>query len=352
MPSPPALVDAAHRAAEWRRPVAGVTLALLSAVEAVVRVADPGADLPLALLLGVSATLPLAFERGHPAAVAAAITVAGCLTMVFYRGVAGAPLAALLVVWWLAARRRLRARRALAAERDASRRAVETTLLELTARGERARIARELHDVVAHHISMISVQAETARLATPGMPEEGAKRLLAIGDTARTALTEMRRLLGVLREDASAEPTRRPQPGLAQLLELVDESRNAAGGQARLIVRGPVTPLDPGVEIAAYRIVQEALTNARRHAPAAAVDVELEYRPDALALRVLDNGPGPPPPGPEGHGPGGGHGLLGMRERVGTVGGELRAGPAPLGGFLVEALLPTARPDDTQGATR
>ncbi len=344
MPSPPALVSAARRAAEWR-PVAGVALALLSVVEAVVRVAGPGADLPLALLLGASATLPLAFERAHPVAAAATVTVAGCLTVVFYRGVAGAPLVALLAVWWLAARRRRRGRRTLAAERDASRRAVESTLLELTARGERARIARELHDVVAHHISMISVQAETARLATPGMPEEGAKRLLAIGDTARTALTEMRRLLGVLREDASAEPTRRPQPGLAQLLELVDESRNAAGGQARLIVRGPVTPLDPGVEIAAYRIVQEALTNARRHAPAAAVDVELEYAPGTLSLRVLDNGPGPA--ADPGGGPAGGHGLLGMRERVAMVDGELRAGPAPLGGFLVEATLPTARPDAT-----
>ncbi|WP_053175577.1 sensor histidine kinase, partial [Nonomuraea sp. SBT364] len=169
------------------------------------------------------------------------------------------------------------------------------TLLEHTARGERARIARELHDVVAHHISMVSVQAETARLTTQGMPAAGAERLTAIGDTARAALTEMRRLLGVLREDAGpAAGERRPQPGLrlGELNELLDEARDAAGAATRLILSGPPVPLDPGVELAAYRIVQEALTNARRHAPGAAVDVELHYGGDTLRLRVRDNGPG------------------------------------------------------------
>ena len=222
---------------------------------------------------------------------------------------------------------------------------ITSTLLEHTARGERARIARELHDVVAHHISMIAIQAETARLATPGMPEPGARRLLEIGDTARAALTEMRRLLGVLREDAresaasgpaqrpSAE--RRPQPGLEQLNELLDEARNAAGSGVRLIVSGAPSTLDPGVELAAYRIVQEALTNARRHAPGAAVDVEVHYGPDRLRLRVRDDGPGAPAVAPVG-----GHGLLGMRERAAAVGGRLRTGPADVGGYLVEAILP------------
>jgi signal transduction histidine kinase len=186
---------------------------------------------------------------------------------------------------------------------------------------------------------MISVQAETARLTTPGMPAEGEKRLREIGDTARTALTEMRRLLGVLREDAGAgdqAPTRAPQPGLQQLLELIDEMR--ASANARLIVRGTVAPLDPGVELVAYRIVQEALTNARRHAPGAAVDVEIAYAPEDLLVTVRDNGPGP-----SANVNGGGHGLLGMRERVATVGGELRTGAAPVSGFLVEARLPVAR---------
>ncbi len=214
--------------------------------------------------------------------------------------------------------------------------------LEYEARGERARIARELHDVVAHHISMIAVQAETARLATPGMPSDGARQLLAIGDTARTALTEMRRLLGVLREDADTDTTRQPQPGLHQLVELVDDARASASATTRLVVRGCVAPLAPGIELTVYRIVQEALTNARRHAPGAAVDVELDYAADALLVRVRDSGPGPSGAIATDGSSTGGHGLLGMRERAAAVGGELRVGSAPVGGFLVEATLPAA----------
>ncbi len=194
------------------------------------------------------------------------------------------------------------ARRAhLQARADSTaRQVIADSLFEHMARGERARIARELHDVVAHHISMIAVQAETARLTTPGMPPAGAQRLLEIGNTARAGLTEMRRLLGVLREDAhvasldEAGADRHPQPGLQQLSGLIDEAREASGTGARFIVSGPPAPLDPGVELAAYRIVQEALTNARRHAPGAAVDVELHFTDDALRLRIRDNGPGPP----------------------------------------------------------
>jgi signal transduction histidine kinase len=271
--------------------------------------------------------------------------------------------------------------------------ALADTLLAHTARGERARIARELHDVVAHHISMIAVLSETGRLTTPGLPEEGARRFLEIGDTARAGLTEMRRLLGVLREDAgpaadapdavdSALPeaatvpavaaaagvpgapasraSRQPQPTLRQLAELIDIARDASVAGTRLIISGPVVPLDPGVELAAFRIVQEALTNARRHAPGAAVDVELRYSPESLRLRVRDNGPGPVSAGPgrsdhpgpgvtsdgtepasaDGQPTGSGHGLLGMRERAFSVGGSLYTGLAPGGGFLVEAVLP------------
>jgi len=226
-----------------------------------------------------------------------------------------------------------------AIQRTAASEAIAETLLEHTARGERARISRELHDVVAHHVSMIAVQAETARLATPGMPLAGAQRLSAIGDTARAALTEMRRLLGVLREDSGDTTAyRQPQPGLAQLGELLDDAREVSGIGARLIVRGWLTSLDPGVELAAYRIVQEALTNARRHAPGAAVDVEMDFADDLLHLRVRDNGPGPPLVQPD-QLPAG-HGLLGMRERAAAVGGELTTGQAPGGGFLVQATLP------------
>jgi len=225
-------------------------------------------------------------------------------------------------------------------EHSAAQAVIAGSLLEHTARGERARVSRELHDVVAHHISMIAVQAETARLTTPGMPAAGARQLSAIGDTARAALTEMRRLLGVLREDTrTGAAVRRPQPSLLQLNELLDEAREASGSGIRLIVHGPMATLDPGVELAAYRIIQEALTNARRHAEGAAIDVELHYTADALRLRVRDNGPGPPAPGTVVP-PSGGHGLLGMRERAAAVGGDLRTGAARGGGFLVEATLP------------
>jgi signal transduction histidine kinase len=249
----------------------------------------------------------------------------------------------------------VRARRE-ARTRTAAGEALADTMLAHTARGERARIARELHDVVAHHISMVAVQAETARLTTPGLPAAGAHRFAEIGDTARAGLTEMRRLLGVLREDAAdagaTVADRHPLPGLPQLAELVDAARDASGAGIRLIVSGPVTEFDPGVELAAYRIVQEALTNARRHAPSVAVDVELCYADDALRLRVRDNGPGPEgspdTPGTESYPPadlaGGGHGLLGMRERTLAVGGTLWTGSAPGGGFLVEAVLP-AKPE-------
>ncbi|WP_073260952.1 sensor histidine kinase [Cryptosporangium aurantiacum] len=270
---------------------------------------------PLVLPFVVYAAVPVALDRpgGRPVAlvllaIAALATAAGA-----------------------ARRQRDEHRRHRAAEESAA-----ASLLEFAARGERARIVRELHDVVAHHITMIALQAEAARLATPGLPPDGARRLTAIGDTARTALTEMRRLLGVLREDVDADSGLEPQPGLHQLNTLLDEARDAGlGGGVRLIVSGAVQSLDPGVELAAYRIVQEALTNARRHAVGAAVDVELRYHGEELVVRVYDNGPGPAPQ------PGHGHGLTGMRERAAVVGGQVTAGAAPGCGFLVEAVLPT-----------
>jgi signal transduction histidine kinase len=219
------------------------------------------------------------------------------------------------------------------AERDATRRAMSDTLRDQAATQERARIARELHDVVAHHVSMVAVQAETARLTTPGMPPEGRERLAAIGDTARDALTEMRRLLGVLRADVAGEAERAPQPGLARLDELVEGAR-VAGTTVRLVVSGDVVALPAGIDLTAYRIVQEALTNARRHAPGAEVDVEVQFRDRAVHVRVSDNGPGAAGTGD------GGHGLTGMHERVAMVGGGLRVGPADGGGFAVEAHLP------------
>ncbi|MEU5699725.1 sensor histidine kinase [Streptomyces aurantiacus] len=378
--------------------VLSVGLALLACVEVLVRTAGLRGNLALSVLLALCTTLPVVFvlaperraDTRNAAAIALttacvlalesfhALTLAGAvaqLAVVHLLGRAGAPLLSVLLVLpyvglalataagfghsadstvrivavlvatlasAAAATGITRHVRTAAQAHSATERAFADTLLEHAARGERARIARELHDVVAHHISMIAVQAETARLTTQGLPADGATRLLAIGDTARAALTEMRRLLGVLREDADAGVTRRPQPGLRQLLELIDESRDATGSGTRLIVSGTVAPLAPGIEVTAFRIVQEALTNARRHAPGAAVDVELRYGDDDLELRVRDNGPGPggPPTGFSHTADRAGHGLLGMRERAATVGGTLRTGPAPGGGFLVEARLP------------
>jgi signal transduction histidine kinase len=221
------------------------------------------------------------------------------------------------------------------AERDETRQAMVDTLQEQAAMGERARIARELHDVVAHHVSAIAVQAESARLTTGGLPDEGRAQFEAIGQTARDALTEMRRLLGVLREDANVETVRDPQPSLARLNELVETAR-AAGTPVTLTLEGAPVPLPPGIDLCAYRILQEALTNVRRHAPGASVEVGLVYTPDTLSLRVRDHGPGPDSPDLDGHG------LLGMRERAIMVGGTLTAEPAEGGGFVVHAELPIA----------
>jgi signal transduction histidine kinase len=284
--------------------------------------------------------------QAAPQFLAVALAVPFLVLALTSRGSAPAVLLASLVPAAAGTGLAVRARRA-AATQTAAREEIADTLTEHLARGERARIARELHDVVAHHISMIAVQAETGRMTTAGLPPAGAQRFTEIGDTARAGLTEMRRLLGVLREDAEAAVAdRHPQPGLRQLTGLIDAARAASSASARLIVSGPVAEFDPGVELAAYRIVQEALTNARRHAPGAAVDVELRYTGDALHLRIRDNGPGPGAvsrAGGASHA-GDGHGLLGMRERAATVGGSLRTGAARGGGFFVEADLP-AKPE-------
>jgi signal transduction histidine kinase len=307
-------------------------------------VAGMAAQVIASYRLGRMGELRRAAGAGAPTSAQLLAAVAAVLFLVLAlasRGSVAAILLASLVPAAAGTGIALRAR-AEAVQQRAARAVLADTLTEHLARGERARIARELHDVVAHHISMIAVQAETARLTTPGLPAAGAHRFAEIGDTARAGLTEMRRLLGVLREDvADAVGDRHPQPGLSQLASLIDSAREASGAGTRLIVSGPVASFDPGVELAAYRIVQEALTNARRHAPGTAVDVELRYHDDTLWLSVRDNGPGPPAAA---GGPG--HGLPGMRERAATVGGSLRTGAAPGGGFLVAAVLP-AKPEAT-----
>jgi signal transduction histidine kinase len=220
------------------------------------------------------------------------------------------------------------------AELGATQEAMAESLQEQTVMEERARIARELHDIVAHHLSVIAVQSETARLTSPKLSADARSRFEAIAQTARDALTETRRLLGVLREDAAGEADREPQPGLDRLADLVDTARDA-GANVRLILQGKVVALPAGIDLAAYRIVQEGLTNTRRHAPGADVDVEVTYGDDVVTLRVRDYAPGPA---------GGellpGHGLVGMRDRATLTGGTFSAGAADGGGFVVEATLP------------
>jgi signal transduction histidine kinase len=199
---------------------------------------------------------------------------------------------------------------------------------------ERARIARELHDVVAHHLSLIAVRAETAPFRLAGLAEPVREEFGSLSGGAREALVDMRRLLGVLREDQPAE--RGPQPQLADLPALVESARRA-GVAVELTAASGLAQVPAAVGVCAYRIVQESLSNAGRHAPGAAVTVSVEQGPDAVRLRVA-NGPGAAPEPPARPGPG--HGLTGMRERVALLGGSLLADPSPDGGFVVSAVLP------------
>jgi signal transduction histidine kinase len=209
---------------------------------------------------------------------------------------------------------------------------------------ERARIAREMHDVVAHHMSMIAVQAETAPYRIAGLPEGAAAEFAALSQAAREALTDMRRLLGVLRSTGEPDPERVPQPGLADVPALVDSARRA-GAEVALVMPGRASAVAPVVGLTAYRIVQESLSNAARHAPGAPICVRVDEEAGVIGVSVVNDAGGAPlsgaasgPREPDGTG---GHGLAGMRERVALVGGQLRAGPEPAGGFAVRAELPT-----------
>ncbi|MFJ3644089.1 sensor histidine kinase [Streptomyces sp. NPDC090108] len=207
---------------------------------------------------------------------------------------------------------------------------------------ERARIARELHDVVAHNVSVMVVQADGAAYVLDAAPDQAKKALETISSTGRQALAEMRRLLGVLRTGEHQESGEYvPQPDVEQIDDLVEQCR-ASGLPVDFKVEGTARPLPSGVELTAYRIVQEALTNTRKHGgPNAGASVRLVYFDDGLGLLVEDDGKGAPHElYEEGGADGRGHGLIGMRERVGMVGGTLDAGPRPGGGFRISALLP------------
>ncbi|MFE1950672.1 sensor histidine kinase [Streptomyces sp. NPDC059524] len=238
------------------------------------------------------------------------------------------------------ARNRLVVQEEITAEERARR-----TVLE-----ERANIARELHDVVAHHMSVISIQAQVAPHLVENPPDALKENLDGIRASALEALAELRRVLGVLRAEdpgaggvgdddpGTAAAPQRPQPTLDRLDTLVAGTR-AAGLAVTVLGTGERRPLPPGVELSAYRIVQEALSNALRHAPGSTVEVALDHRPDGLGVRVTNTAP----ERPAAPSPGAGHGLLGMRERAAMLGGTLDAGPvAVAGGYEVRAFLPAS----------
>ena len=199
---------------------------------------------------------------------------------------------------------------------------------------ERARIARELHDVVAHHMSVVALQAEAAPYKIEELPPAALDTFSVIRGAAREALAETRRVVGLLRADQEAAE-RVPQPGLDRLDELVTRAERA-GLTVKPTILGMPRQLSAGVDLSAYRIVQEALSNASRYAPGSNVEVEVRYGDDRLCVTVTDDGPRSAPP----EASGGGHGLVGMHERVTMLGGTLATGPRPSGGFQVRAELP------------
>jgi signal transduction histidine kinase len=335
----------------------------------------------LALVLVVAQNVPLVWRRTHPVFAVLAIGVPRVAYDLIGLGFAPLPLAPAIAVYTVAERagrpeRRLvavllvaavttsqfgpghnqpydfieaaliqvtawiagalsRARRAYV--RDVEGRAVTA---EAAAAEERTHIARELHDVVAHHVSLIAVQAEAAMALLPARPIEADASVQIIGSTARQALTELRRLLGVLRGPAASLETS-PSASLSEIEYVLDQVRGA-GLPVRLEVLGTPSTLSPGIDLTAYRIVQEALTNTIRHAAASAAVVIISYEPGYLTVCVADSGSSPEHlpvgPGPEAAA---GFGLAGITERVASCGGSLTIGPEPAGGFAVTARLPT-----------
>jgi signal transduction histidine kinase len=233
--------------------------------------------------------------------------------------------------------------RATLAEREKEAAEMRATLAErereaaarIAVAEERARIARELHDIVAHAMSVMVLQIGAVRHKLPQSLEEDRDALGRVEQAGRTALAEMRRLLGAMRSHGDGVELG-PQPGLDALNSLVEDV-SRAGLPVRLHVDGEPFPLPRGVDLSAYRIVQEGLTNALKHAHAGRADVTVRYRPDELELEVADDGKGPATTN------GNGHGLVGIRERVNIYGGEMSAGAAPAGGFILSARLPIDR---------
>lgn len=313
----------------WRRRAPVVVLAVVSvAAFAFGMAALPDPAIPFGL--GVAVYSVGAYRpRRVSVPCAVAIVVAAALVLAFDRQADAADVAVnyfVGVTSWMVGDtvRTQRERAAWLLERrdDEARRAVAD---------ERLRISRDLHDVVAHHISVIAVQAEAAQEVLAANPQQAGAAMATVADTARTALGELRRVLGVLRSEAALVP----QPGLAALGDLAS-SMGQAGLAVDLRTTGETRPVDGVVGLTAYRVVQEALTNVLRHADARHAAVDLAFDTRSLVVTVDDDGRGPTVDGS----PPGGQGLVGMRERLAMLGGDLDTGPAPGGGFRVRARLP------------
>ena len=219
----------------------------------------------------------------------------------------------------------------------------ELELAQRSVAEERLEIARELHDIVAHSLSVIAIQSGVGGHVLDLQPEEARKALAAVESTSRSALEELRRVLQVLRHDDVGEPSLLPSPGLADIDRLLVQCR-AAGLEVTYRLRGCLAPVSPSLDLSAYRIVQEALTNVTKHAGTAQATVDITFDDEAVIIRVTDNGAlhrnGHVLAPDHGDGAKAHHGIIGMRERAAMFGGSLTAGPCPDGGFEVRARLP------------
>ena len=328
-----AVVSPATASAPW--PVSAPSIVAFSATIALVVVRGAWRPGLVAWAVAVAGAVTIGVVGGAAAGTASGVDGAATADLIVFASVSGAVLlGALLVSRWQDVRRQLVRERQTSAGELARREVAE----------ERTRIARELHDIVAHGMSAIQVQASSAKYRIPSLPDEAVAEFDDLAATARTAMGEMRRLLGVLRSDDAGVETA-PQPGVTDIPALVADA--ARRGRVELVGTDVGTGgMDAITSLAAYRIVQESLSNVARHATEAATVVRLDRVDDSLAIEVRNApAPGRPasPPAPDG----GGHGIRGMRERAELLGGTLTAAAHPDGGFVVRAVLPLAGKNGT-----
>ena len=327
----------------WPLPVLAVVTAAVAVLTALGR-APLGLDIMLAM-----AIYTVAATSRRPVAVAALVGTETALIIGLLAAAAGTrgpvdtahSVLTAGALWFVGDS--VRERRRYLAEETALRQRQEAERGRLAVREERVRIARELHDVVAHTLSVVTFQAGVGRKIGATRPDQALAALRAVEVTGRGALEELRRILGLLRDDEEG-PSLAPAPGVGNLEELAGTVR-AAGIPVTLAVTGDVAALPPAASLTAYRIVQEALTNVVKHAPGATATARVQASRDGVLITV-DNGRGTGALGPEMSRPGGGarHGLVGMTERAAAFGGTLDAGPAAGGGFQVTAFQPLASP--------